>query len=87
MRKRSIPTLWLSDIKDQKEKESMEFILRNNQILVRRLLEILEKYDQEEYRAETSISEYDSPSWSHKQADRNGARRAIKKVRELFLFD
>lgn len=86
MRKQSIPLAW-SENKAGKDKEDIEYVLRNNQILIQRLLEILDKYDQEEFRAEVSLSEYDSPSWSHKQADRNGARRALRKVRQLFQFD
>ncbi len=85
MRKQSIPIVW-SEGRVGKDKEDIEYVLKNNRILIERLLEILEKYDQEEFRAEVTLSEYDSPSWSHKQADRNGARRAFRKVRQLFQF-
>jgi len=33
---------------------------------------------------EVKPEDYDNPSWSHKQADKNGWNRALKKVRQLF---
>lgn len=80
-----LPLVWLNDLKG-KEKEDLEYLLRNNRQLITKLLDILEKYEDEELKQETSQSDYDSPSWGYKQADRNGARRAYRKIRSLFSY-
>lgn len=67
-----------------KEKEDIEYLLRNNSVLIEAFLEILTRYEQQEIRSEISTSQYDNPSWAYKQADTNGARRAFAKVRALF---
>lgn len=81
----SLPTTWLKG-KSKEEIESLVSLLGNSSFLCNEILNILDQLDAEEARAETSLDEYDNPSWSHKQADRNGARRAYRKIRALFKF-
>lgn len=78
-----IPMIWLKD-KNQKDQEAIKFALENNTTLIMALKDILTQYENEEARAEIDINQYDSPSWSHKQADRNGALRVITKLKLLF---
>ena len=80
-----LPLVWSKGL-SPKDIEALEYVLRNNSILIPKLLEIIDQYLDEENRAETSLKEYDSPSWSHKQADRNGAKRAFKRVKDLFSY-
>lgn len=82
----NLKTDWFRDL-SEKEKKDLEFVLRNNTILIQAFLDILTRYEKEEERSEITLDQYDSPSWSHRQADRNGARRALNKVRSLFTFD
>lgn len=77
---------WFRD-KTPKQKEEIEFVLRNNTTLIQSILDILTRLENEESRSEISSSQYDNPSWAYKQADTNGARRALAKVRALFTFD
>lgn len=70
--------------KTDKEKEAIEFVLRNNVQLVQSILDIIDRYEKEEERAEMTLEAYESPSWAYAQADRNGARRALRKVKSLF---
>lgn len=72
---------------NSKQKEELEYVLRNNSTLVQSILDILTRYENEELRSQISSSQYDNPSWAYKQADVNGARRALAKVRALFTFD
>lgn len=83
--KKSLSADWFKD-KSQKDKEAIEFTLRNNPALIQAILDIIDRYDQEQSRTEISLSEYDSPSWGYKQADRNGAKRQLAKFRQLFIF-
>lgn len=80
-----LPLAWSKGL-SAKEKDDLEYVLRNNKILIGAFLNLLDQMEQEEARADTNLSEYDSPSWSHKQADRNGARRAYRKIKTLFTF-
>lgn len=80
-----LPLAWLEGL-EGKDKEDIEYVLRNNKILIGIFLKLLDRMEQEEIRAETNISEYDSPAWAYKQADRNGAKRAYRKIRTLFTF-
>lgn len=72
--------------RSEKEKAELEYILRNNTILMQALLDILTRYEQAESRTEISSGQYDNPSWAYKQADINGAKRALAKVRTLFTI-
>lgn len=67
-----------------KEKESLEFVLQNNPVLIPRLVEIIDSYEQEELRVERTKAQYDNPSWAYTQADRNGALRAYSNIKQLF---
>jgi len=80
---KGISTAWTKTIKDPEKKQSFENLLRNSTLVNSRLLEIL----QEMYESEENSSvDYESASWSHKQADRNGARRAIRQIMTLFEY-
>lgn len=81
----NLSTAWYKG-KTDKEKEDIESLLRNNTILVQTFLSLLDQMEEEELRGEITQKEYDNPSWAYKQADRNGARRAINKVKKLFNF-
>lgn len=72
--------------RSQKEKDELEYVLRNNSILRQALLDILTRYEEAETRIEISSAQYDNPSWAYKQADINGAKRALAKIRTLFTF-
>ncbi len=74
---------WFKD-KNEKQKTEIDFVIRNNPVLVQSILDILSRYEEEENRSETSSADYDSPSWAYKQADRNGAKRMVRKIKNLF---
>lgn len=80
-----LPLVWSKGL-SQKDIEALEYVLRNNSILIPKLLEIIDQMIEEETNSEVTLKEYDSPSWGYKQADRNGAKRAFKKVRNLFNY-
>lgn len=81
-----INLLWTKNM-GQKEKEAFETLLRNNTIIVRRLLEILAERKEEYERREISKTEYDNPSWAYKQAHTNGAKTELKFIESLFKLN
>lgn len=83
MKKLSIE--WFTGLPPER-KEDFEKLVRNSTILLRQLNVILDKWEDELNSAESKSADYDTPSWSHKQADRNGDRRRIRRMRELLSF-
>ena len=83
MKKLSIE--WFTGIPRERHEE-FEKLIRNSTILLRQLTAILDKWEGELDAGESKATDYETPSWSHKQADRNGDRRRIKRLRELLNF-
>jgi len=80
-------TAWTKHLKDPQEIAKFERQLENAYSVLERQTEILkESLDQLE-NVETNLSEYDSPSWSYKQAHRNGQRSALKNILRLINLD
>lgn len=67
-------TIWLKGCKDKEARKKEILSYRNAYDTLR---EVLEK----EY--EESAPDYDCPSWSHKQADVNGANRKLREIINL----
>lgn len=80
-----INPLWLRNVPEDKH-ESYEQAIRASTIIVRRLKEILRDWEDDLDRADVKINDYDTPSWSFKQAHRNGDRSRIRKLRDLLTF-
>lgn len=78
-----IPLAW---VQAADGKMNIDEVLKGNPFLIETLLKIIDQLENEEARQELTQSDYESPSWSHKQADRNGARRAYAKLRGLFSY-
>jgi len=67
---------WLKGLTGEaKEKRKKEILSYKN------AFEELTKLLQEDYQE--SAPDYDIPSWSHKQADNNGANRKLRQIIEL----
>jgi hypothetical protein len=76
--KNNLSTLWLSHLKDQKEKESFKQYILNANSLWDKLNTILENKIVKQKEID-----YVNPSWAYFQADQNGYNRAIKDIQEL----
>jgi hypothetical protein len=81
---KSIPVDWIKHLPRDKQAKCEE-TLRASQTLVERLIEIVQEWETDLNKQETSGDDYTTPAWSHKQADRNGQRRTLKKLIDLLL--
>lgn len=72
-----INELWLRGLKGE-DREKMKKVVLDSTILLDKLKEIL--YNMQEGKKDTVVSDYDTPSWSHKQAHLNGETAALQKV-------
>jgi hypothetical protein len=83
-RPRKLKTAWISDLRDPSEKE----IFTQQVLASKKVLDKLHKivYNKVLDGEKVSVVDYDSPSWSHKQADQNGYLRGLREVLELLNF-
>lgn len=78
---------WTSHLKADEEKERFASSVLGSRIVLERLSQILSQEEGEITRTELSVSEYDNPNWSHKQAFRNGQRSVYRKLQSLINLD
>jgi hypothetical protein len=67
-------------------KESFEKTLRNNTLLLDRLNDIVDDWEKEISRQETSSDDFSEPNWALRQAARNGDRRRLRRLKDLISF-
>ena len=82
-RKVRIPLTWVKHLKSEEEQRDFENLLRNTTTVLSRFRDLLEELENSK---EVSFDDYDSPSWSHKQAHSNGYKEALRKVKDLIKF-
>jgi len=71
---------------DKTAKDQLELAVRNSTVALVRLLEILEKKKASLERVEANTTQYEHPSWSHKQAHLNGKRASLDEIITLLQF-
>jgi len=78
---KSVPSEWFAKCETDEEKEELRSYLLNSS----RLFDLLKSMIQRRYNQEggAKVVDYDSPSWSHKQAHKNGRIDAYEEVYKL----
>ena len=78
---KNIASEWLATCKTDEEREELKSYLLNS----RRLFDLLKNMIQRRYDQESGskVIDYDSPSWSHKQAHKNGRADAYEEIYKL----
>ena len=74
---------WYKKCKTQEDKDKVKQTLMSNRDSLLHLEEILESMLEDR----PTTMDYDSPSWSHKMADRIGYNRALTQVLDLINLD
>ncbi len=82
---RSLSIEWLRGVPAEK-KADFEAAVRNSTIALGRLADLLDEWEREMDKAETTVSDFDTPNWALRQAYRNGDRSRIRKLRDLLSF-
>lgn len=83
MKMKTVNQAWLTGLSGE-EKEKMRQEVLTSQNLLDKLVEIL--YNIQEKKETTVLADYDTPSWSHKQAHINGECAALRKVIEIITI-
>jgi hypothetical protein len=81
-----ISLAWFRGERDKKAKDDFEKMLRNDGVVLGRLRDVINDLRSEIERQETSVEDFDSPSWALKQASRLGEKRGLNKVIDLLTF-
>ena len=79
-----ISNVWTTHLKDPDQRKEFELVVRNSSLALGRLKDIFK--DMDTAAMNVKFTDYDSPSWSHKQADYNGYRRCIRDLMTLLKF-
>lgn len=74
--------IWKKYCTDESEVEYIQGILNDN-TFGKIFSEILKDLLESEEKAESSLTQYESPSWSYLQADRNGSKRTIRRLKSI----
>ena len=81
--KERLPLVWLRNLKDPSKREDFTKAVLSNlsNPTMQRLAEILDEMEQELDRPKES--DYENPNWAYKQADYNGARRTLQRIKSI----
>lgn len=80
----NLSLVWTKSFNTQEGKDNFESLLRNSTTVNTRLVDILKEMKQT--NAKSLTTDYDSPSWAFKQADKNGYDRALTEILALFNY-
>ena len=83
MASNKLSTLWVKHLKDPEEIDKLNKAILGSVVIRNRLTQIIKEKLESIDNTECSVSDYDSPSWSHKQAHRNGQKTALNEVLKL----
>lgn len=73
---------WTSHLKDPEEKAKFQSRIKSEEGL-KRLSTIVDSWEKQLDRTETSIQVYDTPNWNARQAHKNGNREIINNIQLL----
>lgn len=80
-------SVWTKHLTDDKEKERFASTVQGSKVLLDRLTDILTEMETQLDRFELDPANYDIANWSYKQADANGSRRILRKIKNLIDLD
>jgi len=76
-----VADIWLRDAKTPQEREEIKNSLLSEQKVLDKLREIL--YNMQVSKEASVLADYDTPSWSHKQAHLNGEAAMLRKIIDI----
>ena len=78
-----LSSLWVKHLKNPEDIEALNKAILGSTVLRNRLSSILKEKLEALDSQECSVADYDNPSWSHKQAHRNGQKASLVEVLKL----
>lgn len=78
---------WTNHCKTAEEKALFERTIYNSASVLERQTQIINDMERDLDNAENDPTQYSCPSWAAMQADRNGYRRALRRIKQLNNLD
>lgn len=78
---------WTNHLKDPEEKARFKKYIYGCKTLLERQTAIIDELESDLDSKESDPSQYNSPSWAALQADRNGYRRALRRIKQINNLD
>lgn len=78
---------WTKHIQDEKEKVDFQNSIWGSKRVLDRLKVLIEMEESAIENTERDIKSYDSASWSHKQAHKNGLRQGLSIIKQMVDLD
>jgi len=78
---KNVPSEWFSKCETDADKEELRHYLLNSTRLLDQLKQMIQRRYDQEWGAK--VTDYDSASWSHKQAHKNGRLDAYEEIYKL----
>ncbi len=79
-----ISTDWVKGLEGEEKEEHIKML--RSSLALKQLKEILLQWETAQEKQEVTQGDYDNPSWAYKQADRNGYKRLMTRMKELLSF-
>ena len=83
---KKLPLVWVKHLASKQEQKDFELLLRNSTQVLTRLTEIYEDLEAKIAASESSLDDFTSTDWSHKQAFRNGQKATLRELKQLLEF-
>lgn len=81
-----VSTKWTKHIADPEKRDSFVKALGASSLGFGRLSDLIRERQNEIDSTEFRVSDFEDPSWSHKQAFRNGQKAMMKEILDLINF-
>lgn len=78
---------WSSHLKDPEDAKRFRQHIYASKGVLDRLSQMADDWEKELDQQETDTDQYSNPSWAALQADRNGYRRAIRRLKKIITLD
>lgn len=78
-------TIWFQDIKDKEDQEQFKKSVLGSKIVLDKLIQIV--YTKAKIGEGSTSTDYESPSWAYRQADKIGYQRALKEIIDILTVD
>lgn len=78
-----LKTVWFQDLPKSEQEDFKKIVLGSKKVLDKLSKIVYNRYNDGEL---VKTNDYDSPSWSHKQAHLNGKREAYQEILDLLDF-
>lgn len=76
-------TVWTKNLEDTNEKLQFESSYHGSEVVLKRLIELLDEMSDKIDRSSLTLTQYQNPNWAFETAHKNGMEAAYQAVKNL----